>query len=63
MDYAYLFSGMGVTIIYLALKVVRLTNSRDHYKQVISGIGLGKYKVKVEVEGDLVHTEIVEVKK
>ena len=61
MDYAYLFSGMGVTIIYLLWKVIRLTNSRNYYRQVITGVALGDYKIKVEKDGDYIHTEITEV--
>jgi len=63
MDYAYLFSGMGVTILYLLWRVIILTNSRNYYRHVITGVAMGKYKIKVKEEGDFVQTEIVEVKK
>ena len=63
MDYAYLFSGMGVTILYLALKVYHLNNLKNYYRQVITGSALGKYKIKVVDDGEHVHTEITEVRK
>ena len=63
MVYAFLFSGMGVMIIYLAWRVFILTNSRNYYRHVITGIAKGDYRIKIKEEGDIVHTEIVEVRK
>lgn len=63
MEYAYLFSAMGVTILYLAWKVFTLTNSRNFYRHVITGVALGNYKIKVNKLEDRVETEITEVHK
>jgi hypothetical protein len=61
MDYAYLFSGMGVTILFLAWKLFHMTGQRNHYRRVITGIGLGRYSVKVHKYEDRIDTEIEEV--
>ena len=61
MDYAYLFSGMGVTIIYLLWRVIALTNSLNFYREVITGVGLGRYTIKVTKLDDRLETEITEV--
>jgi hypothetical protein len=61
MDYAYLFSGMGVTILFLAWKLFWMTDQRNYYRRVITGIGLGVYSVKVVKHEDRVDTEIKEV--
>ena len=63
MDYAFLFSGMGVMIIYLTWKIFMLASSRNYYRRVITGIALGDYKVKIEKDGEYIHTEITEVRK
>jgi len=61
MDYAHLFSGMGVTILFLAWKLFHMTGQRNHYRRVITGIGLGKYSVKVHKYENRIDTEIEEV--
>ena len=61
MDYAYLFSGMGVTILYLAWKLLDMTGQRNYYRHVITGIGLGQLSVKVHKYDNRVDTEIKEV--
>lgn len=63
MDYAILFSAMGVTILFLAWKVLKLTSSRNFYRHVITGVALGDYKVKVNKFEDRIETEITEVQK
>jgi hypothetical protein len=46
MDYAYLFSGMGVTIIYLAYKNYMLDKNNSISIEIITAIADGELVVK-----------------
>jgi len=46
MDYAYLFSGMGVTIIYLAYKNYMLDKNNSISIEIITAIADGELIVK-----------------
>jgi hypothetical protein len=46
MDYAYLFSGMGVTIIYLAYKNYMLDRNNSISIEIITAIADGELTVK-----------------
>jgi hypothetical protein len=46
MDYAYLFSGMGVTIIYLAYKNYMLDKNNSISIEIITAIADGELTVK-----------------
>ena len=60
MDYAYLFSGMGVTILYLLVKLISVMRQRSLLFEAIDRIGRGELKVSFNKELDMV--EIKEVK-
>jgi len=60
MDYAYLFSGMGVTILYLITKLISVVRQRNILFNTIDLIGRGELKVSFNKELDMV--EIKEVK-
>ena len=60
MDYAYLFSGMGVTILYLIVKLISVMRQRNVLFEAIDRIGRGELKVSFNKELDMV--EIKEVK-
>ncbi len=60
MDYAYLFSGMGVTILYLLVKLISVMRQRNVLFEAIDRIGRGELKVSFNKELDMV--EIKEVK-
>jgi hypothetical protein len=47
MDYALLFSIMGVMILFLAWKLFWMTDQRNYYRNVIARIGLGEVRVKI----------------
>ena len=60
MDYAYLFSGMGVTILYLITKLISVVRQRNVLFKAIDRIGRGELKVSFNKDLDMV--EIKEVK-
>jgi UDP-N-acetyl-D-mannosaminuronate dehydrogenase len=51
MDYAYLFSGMGVTIIYLAYKNYMLDRNNSMSIEIITAIADGELVVKRTKDG------------
>lgn len=51
MDYAILFSGMGVTILYLAYKNFCLSKNNFMHIEVIRAIADGKLEVKRTEDG------------
>jgi UDP-N-acetyl-D-mannosaminuronate dehydrogenase len=51
MDYAYLFSGMGVTIIYLAYKNYMLDKNNSISIEIITAIADGELTVKRTKDG------------
>jgi|688.fasta_scaffold881993_2 UDP-N-acetyl-D-mannosaminuronate dehydrogenase len=51
MDYAYLFSGMGVTIIYLAYKNYMLDRNNSISIEIITAIADGELTVKRTKDG------------
>jgi len=51
MDYAYLFSGMGVTIIYLAYKNYMLDRNNSMSIEIITAIADGELIVKRTKDG------------
>ena len=51
MDYAYLFSGMGVTIIYLAYKNYMLDKNNSISIEIITAIADGELIVKRTKDG------------
>jgi UDP-N-acetyl-D-mannosaminuronate dehydrogenase len=51
MDYAYLFSGMGVTIIYLAYKNYMLDKNNSMSIEIITAIADGELTVKRTKDG------------
>jgi UDP-N-acetyl-D-mannosaminuronate dehydrogenase len=51
MDYAYLFSGMGVTIIYLAYKNYMLDRKNSISIEIITAIADGELTVKRTKDG------------
>lgn len=51
MDYAYLFSGMGVTILYFAYKNFQLSRNNSMSIEVIRAIADGKLEVKRTQDG------------
>jgi predicted SnoaL-like aldol condensation-catalyzing enzyme len=51
MDYAYLFSGMGVTIIYLAYKNYMLDKNNSISIEIITAIADGELVVKRTKDG------------
>jgi hypothetical protein len=51
MDYAYLFSGMGVTIIYLAYKNYMLDKNNSINIEIITAIADGELIVKRTKDG------------
>jgi hypothetical protein len=51
MDYAYLFSGMGVTIIYLAYKNYMLDKNNSMSIEIITAIADGELIVKRTKDG------------
>ena len=44
-DYAYLFSGMGVTIFYLLYKNITLSKSNFLHKELIKAVAAGEIKI------------------
>ena len=50
-DYAYLFSGMGVTIIYLAYKNYMLDRNNSISIEIITAIADGELTVKRTKDG------------